>query len=232
MAAGTWFSSTEFASRKSRAEFEYYHLAIGIGRELDVFVPLLEQALIEFGTVGAGVGDDLALGERRHEPLGKTPLQNPAERHRDDIVVVDLVEGNDLVGHGGPERGDAAGLHSDPLAANEVGEGASIEKVDFDFIMAIRPLHLLRLPDLASEAIRREVAAMAVKVMQRLGLGNCNFFSPKRESSFRVARERAMNSPQDLGKELKKAENTLNSAPTDKMADLSIAQFRPESREI
>ncbi len=119
MAVETWFSSTEFAkSQKSCAEFEYYHLAIAIGRELDVFVPLLKQALIELGTVGAGVCDDLALGKRRHELLRKSPLQDPAERHRDHVVIVDLIEGHDLVGHGGPECGDAAGLDGNTLAAN------------------------------------------------------------------------------------------------------------------
>ena len=50
-------------------------------------MPLFEQALIELGAIGAGIGDDLALRQRGHQLLGKSPLQDPAERHRDDIVV-------------------------------------------------------------------------------------------------------------------------------------------------
>ena len=136
----------------------------------DIFVPLFEQTLIELGAIGAGVGDDLALGERGHQLLGQPPLQDPAERHGDDIVEIDFVEGDDLVRHRGPERGDAARLHGDALAANQVGERAAIEKIDFDFVVPIGPLHLPRLPDFAGETVGREVAATVVEVAQSLGV--------------------------------------------------------------
>ncbi|MGD9633996.1 MAG: hypothetical protein AB7U97_12015 [Pirellulales bacterium] len=74
------------------------------------------------------------------------------------------------MGHGGPKGGHAARLHRHSITADEIRERAAIEKVDLDFIVPIGPQHLPRLPHFACESIRREVAASAIEVAQRLAL--------------------------------------------------------------
>ena len=156
-------------AEQAGAELEHDDFAMGIAGVFDVGVPLFEQTLVELGAIGARVGDHLTLGERGHESLGQAPLQDPAEGNGHDVVVIDFVESDDLMRHGGPKSGDAARLHGDALAANQIGECAAIEKVDFDLVVPIGPLHLARLPNFASEAVGREVAAVAIEVVQRLG---------------------------------------------------------------
>ena len=79
----------------------------------------------------------MALSQRGEQAFGDAPLQEPAERHGDHVVVIDLVEIDDLVRHGGPKCGDAAGMNGDSLPANQIGQRPVVEKIDFDLVMPI-----------------------------------------------------------------------------------------------
>ena len=165
-------SATESANRNSRAlQLEHDNLAIRAWPALDVFVPLFEQLAIERRACAIGVGNNLALRQRGQQMLGQPPLQDPAKRHRHDIVEVDIVESDDLMRHSGPKRRDAAGLNGDALAANQIGERAPIEKIDLDFVVPIGSRHLPRLPDFAGKAVGREVASPAIEMVHDLGFG-------------------------------------------------------------
>ena len=132
-------------------------------------MPLLEQLAIERRAISLGVGHDSALRQRREQVFGNPPLQDPAERHGDDVVVVDVVETDDLVRHGGPKRRHAARMNGHALPAHQIGQRALIEKIDLDLVVLIGARHLLRLPDFAGKAVRLEIPPPAIKMVQNFG---------------------------------------------------------------
>ena len=148
------------------AELQHDNLAAGGGVVFDVLVPLLEQLAVQSGAGALGFSNDLALGERGEHMLGQPPLQDPAERHRDDVVIIQLVKADDLMRDGRPEGGHAAGFDGHALSANEIGQRAPVEEIDLDLVVPIGAGHPPRLPDLAGKAVGSELAAATVEMVQ------------------------------------------------------------------
>jgi hypothetical protein len=86
--------------------------------------------------------------------------------------VVDIIKRDDLMRHGRPKSGDLASVDLDPLAANEISQRASIEKINLDLVVPVGAGHLTRLPDFARKPVRRKVSATAIEVVQNLRTGN------------------------------------------------------------
>ena len=169
---GTSSSSTKLASRGTEPAAPARRSPGGCAPEFQIVEPLLEHLAVELRTVSLGVGNDLALRQCGEQAFGNAPLQEPAKRHGDHVVEVDVVEVDDLVRHGGPKCRDATGMDGHPLPANQIGQRSPVEKIDLDLVVLIGSRHLLRPPNLARKAVGLEVPAPAVEFVEYFGDGS------------------------------------------------------------
>ncbi len=110
------------------------------------------------------VNEEFALKDSTHQTGISASPQEIAQRQGNDEVRRRSFEVDNLMGHRRPENCEASCIDNRPTSAEEVTQRTRREQIQFDLVVSVRSGHASRFPQLAREAVGRELGASGVEL--------------------------------------------------------------------